>query len=168
MFHASEKGKNLTRCKSDEVKPYTKGFYRTCADEDKKSSAASETFVECVTKRQKCCACMQSIQLTRNTQKAEDKIMVDTRSAGAFGIGGALNFKSGDISGTAAKTSDDRAGRGTEYFRSKKGRKEEDNDSFGSGKYMDRSAQLNATLNSLALMNVAGIIKNSKALSKHH
>ena len=26
---------------------------------------------------------------------------------------------------------------------------------------MDRSAQLNATLNSLALMNVAGIIKNN-------
>lgn len=92
--------------------------------------------------------------------------MVDTRSAGAFGIAGALNFKSGDISGTAAKTSDDRAGRGTEYFR-KNNNEEETNTNFDSNRYMDRSAQLNATLNSLALMNVAGIIKNNKALSKH-
>lgn len=86
--------------------------------------------------------------------------MVDTRSAGAFGIAGALNFKSGDISGTAAKTSDDRAGRGTEYFRKKD--KEEENNQISSNRYMDRSAQLNATLNSLALMNVAGIIKNNR------
>ena len=42
--------------------------------------------------------------------------MVDNRSAGALGIGGGINFKSGDISGTAAKTSDDRASQGTEYF----------------------------------------------------
>lgn len=87
--------------------------------------------------------------------------MVDTRSAGAFGIAGALNFRSGDISGTAAKTADDRASRGTEYYRQNK---EEDDDTgrFSYDSYMDRSAQLNATLNSLALMNVAGIIKNSK------
>ncbi len=87
--------------------------------------------------------------------------MVDTRSAGAFGIAGALNFRSGDISGTAAKTADDRASRGTEYYRQNK----DDDDKmsrFGYDNYMDRSAQLNATLNSLALMNVAGIIKNNK------
>ncbi len=86
--------------------------------------------------------------------------MVDTRSAGAFGIAGALNFKSGDISGTAAKTADDRASRGTEYFR--QNRNNNKNNDFDSGRYMDRSAQLNATLNSLALMNVAGIIKNNR------
>lgn len=84
--------------------------------------------------------------------------MVDTRSAGAFGIAGALNFKSGDISGTAAKTSDDRSYRGTEYFRQEKN----DNNRFGTERYTDRSAQLRATLNSLALMNVAGIIKSNK------
>ncbi len=88
--------------------------------------------------------------------------MVDTRSAGAFGIGGALNFKSGDISGTAAKTADDRASRGTEYFRNKKNKDDEQGDYSGSDRFMDRSAQLHATLNSLALMNVAGIIKNNK------
>ena len=42
--------------------------------------------------------------------------MVDNRSAGFFGIGGAFNFKSGDISGTAAKLSDDKMGQGGEYF----------------------------------------------------
>ena len=90
--------------------------------------------------------------------------MVDTRSAGAFGIAGALNFRSGDISGTAAKTADDSASRGTEYYRHNKD--EDDNaNRFGFDNYMDRSAQLNATLNSLALMNVAGIIKNNKMYS---
>jgi len=90
--------------------------------------------------------------------------MVDTRSAGAFGIGGALNFKSGDISGTAAKTSDDRSGRGTEYYRTDNEDKEKTNDTFRSGRYTDRSAQLHATLNSLALMNVAGIINKRRTL----
>lgn len=99
-----------------------------------------------------------------NTHNAEDNIMVDTRSAGAFGIAGALNFKSGDISGTAAKTADDRASRGTEYYRTRKNKDEDDNNGFDNNRYMDRSAQLNATLNSLALMNVAGIIKNNRAL----
>ncbi len=90
--------------------------------------------------------------------------MVDTRSAGAFGIGGALNFKSGDISGTAAKTADDRASRGTEYFRSKKNNDDDENGLSDTGRYMDRSAQLHATLNSLALMNVAGIIKSNEPI----
>ena len=36
--------------------------------------------------------------------------MVDNRSAGFFGVGGAFNFKSGDISGTAARTQDDKMG----------------------------------------------------------
>ena len=40
--------------------------------------------------------------------------MVDNRSAGFFGIGGSFNFKSGDISGTAAKTADDRQSNGTD------------------------------------------------------
>ncbi len=92
--------------------------------------------------------------------------MVDTRSAGAFGIAGALNFRSGDISGTVAKTADDRASRGTEYYRQNKD--EDDNaNRFGFDNYMDRSAQLHATLNSLALMNVAGIIKNNNLMKRN-
>ena len=84
--------------------------------------------------------------------------MVDNRAAGFYGVAGAFNFKSGDISGTAAKTSDDRASQGTEY-----GRVEtpEDQQAVNGNKYIDNSAQLNATLNSLAMMNVASVI-NSK------
>ena len=80
--------------------------------------------------------------------------MVDNRSAGFFGIGGSFNFKGGDISGTAAKTQDDKMGQGGEYFAQQK--REEDEENQDSQKYTDRSAVLRATLNSLAMMNEIG------------
>ena len=83
--------------------------------------------------------------------------MVDNRAAGFYGVAGAFNFKSGDISGTAAKTSDDRSSQGTEYGRIDYGEEE----AVNTNKYIDNSAQLNATLNSLAMLNVASVI-NSK------
>ena len=86
--------------------------------------------------------------------------MVDNRSAGFFGIGGSFNFKSGDISGTAAKTQDDRQSPGMEYFQ--QGVPSEDAPAFNDSHFVDRSAQLNATLNSLAMMNVANIINKNK------
>ena len=86
--------------------------------------------------------------------------MVDNRSAGLFGIGGSFNFKSGDISGTAAKTQDDKMGQGGEYFAQQK--REEDEENQDSQKYTDRSAVLRATLNSLAMMNVANVINARK------
>ena len=86
--------------------------------------------------------------------------MVDNRSAGFFGIGGSFNFKSGDISGTAAKTQDDIMGQGGEYFAQQ--RREDDDENQDSQKYTDRSAQLRATLNSLAMMNVANVINARK------
>jgi len=79
--------------------------------------------------------------------------MVDNRAAGFYGIGGAFNFKSGDISGTAARTQDD-------YFA--QGRREDDEDGEQKNKYMDQSAVLRATLNSLAMMNVANVINARK------
>lgn len=85
--------------------------------------------------------------------------MVDNRSAGFFGIGGAFNFKSGDISGTAAKLSDDKMGQGGEYF-SQRGNQEEAQSQ--SNQYMDQSAVLRATLNSLAMMNVANVLNAKK------
>lgn len=85
--------------------------------------------------------------------------MVDNRSAGFFGIGGGFNFKSGDISGTAAKTADDRQSPGMDYFQQEM---QEDGQQFTESQFVDRSAQLNATLNSLAMMNVANIIKKKK------
>ena len=91
--------------------------------------------------------------------------MVDNRSAGFFGIGGSFNFKSGDISGTAAETQDDKMGQGGEYFSKRK--KDDEEESKDSEKYTDRSAVLRATLNSLAMMNVANVInERRKALSQ--
>lgn len=90
--------------------------------------------------------------------------MVDNRSAGFFGIGGAFNFKSGDISGTAARTQDDKMGQGGEYFAQQQN--EEENQEQGHDKYMDRSAVLRATLNSLAMMNVANVINAKKIEAK--
>ncbi len=93
--------------------------------------------------------------------------MVDNRSAGFFGIGGAFNFKSGDISGTAARTQDDKMGQGGEYFA--QGRREDDEEGNDSEKYTDRSAVLRATLNSLAMMNVADVINaRKKALEEQN
>lgn len=84
--------------------------------------------------------------------------MVDNRSAGVLGIGGGINFKSGDISGTAAKTSDDRASQGTEYFLQDANEEQlQQNDGF-----VDRSMQLRASLNSLALLNVVSVLRNKK------
>ena len=86
--------------------------------------------------------------------------MVDNRSAGFFGIGGSFNFKSGDISGTAARTQDDKMGQGNEYFAQQK--REDEDENQDSEKYTDRSAVLRATLNSLAMMNVANVINARK------
>lgn len=84
--------------------------------------------------------------------------MVDNRSAGALGIGGGINFKSGDISGTAAKTSDDRASQGTEYFM-QEGEEQQDG---RHQPFVDRSMQLRASLNSLALLNVVSVLQNKR------
>lgn len=85
--------------------------------------------------------------------------MVDNRSAGFYGIGGSFNFKSGDISGTAAKTQDDKMGQGGEYFAQQK---REEDEAQEQNRYMDQSAVLRATLNSLAMMNVADVINAKK------
>ena len=90
--------------------------------------------------------------------------MVDNRAAGFYGIGGAFNFNSGDISGTAAKTQDDKMGQGGEYFAQQAG--EEFDETQENSKYTDRSAVLRATLNSLAMMNVANVINSRKIEAK--
>lgn len=84
--------------------------------------------------------------------------MVDNRSSGALGISGSFNFKPNDASGSANKMSDEKMGQGSEYAMLT-GEQEEmrPDESF-----VDRSAQLKATLNSLAMVNVAGILKNIK------
>ena len=84
--------------------------------------------------------------------------MVDNRTSGYFGIGGAFNFKSGDISGTAAKTADDRQSPGMEYFQQQQKHQPQQEQEPA----VDRSAQLNATLNSLAMNNIATILQKQK------
>ena len=84
--------------------------------------------------------------------------MVDNRTSGYFGIGGAFNFKSGDISGTAAKTADDRQSPGMEYFQQQQKHQPQGEQQSA----VDRSAQLNATLSSLAMNNIATILQKQK------
>ena len=89
--------------------------------------------------------------------------MVDNRSAGFYGIGGSFNFKSGDPSGTAAKMSQEKYGSEAMYLPPPEG--EEDGDNFYNQPYVDRSALLRATLNSLAMSNVAAVL-NSRTRKK--
>ena len=86
--------------------------------------------------------------------------MVDNRNAGFFGIGGAFNFKSGDASGTAAKMSQEKYGSEAMYLPPVEG--EENGDPFYNQPFVDRSALLRATLNSLAMNNVASVINSRK------
>ncbi len=86
--------------------------------------------------------------------------MVDNRSAGFYGIGGAFNFKSGDPSGTAAKMSQDKYGSEAMYLPPPEG--EEEGDNFYNQPFVDRSALLRATLNSLAMSNVASVLNSKK------
>lgn len=86
--------------------------------------------------------------------------MVDNRNAGFFGIGGAFNFKSGDASGTAAKMSQEKYGSEAMYL--PPAEDEEGADNFYNQPFVDRSALLRATLNSLAMNNVASVLNSKK------
>ena len=86
--------------------------------------------------------------------------MVDNRAAGFYGIGGAFNFKSGDPSGTAAKMSQEKYGSEAMYLPPLE--EEEGDESMYNQPYVDRSALLRATLNSLAMNNVAGVLNANK------
>ncbi len=82
--------------------------------------------------------------------------MVDNRSTGFFGLTGGFNFKSGDASGMANKTQDEKMGQGGEYFaQGNQEPEEERRDTI----FVDRSAQLRGTLDSLALLNASRIKK---------
>lgn len=86
--------------------------------------------------------------------------MVDNRSAGFYGIGGSFNFKSGDPSGTAAKLSQEKYGSEAMYMPPEEG--EEGDENYYNQPYVDRSALLRATLNSLAMTNVASVLNANK------
>ncbi len=79
--------------------------------------------------------------------------MVDNRGVSPIP---SFNFKSGDASGMANKMSDEKMGQGGEYFASEMEQEEEDN--FQQNVYQDRSAQLRASLDSLAMANAGSIM----------
>lgn len=85
--------------------------------------------------------------------------MVDNRGVTPVS---SFNFKSGDISGTAAKTSEEKNGQGGEYFAQEMQEEETEQETKS---YQDRSAQLRASLDSLALAN-AGSMMIMKTLKK--
>ena len=89
--------------------------------------------------------------------------MVDNRSAGFFGIGGSFNFKSGDPSGTAAKMSQEKYGSEAMYLPPAEG---EEMEGYYEQPYVDRSALLRATLNSLAMSNVASVLNSKRHKTK--
>ena len=88
--------------------------------------------------------------------------MVDNRSAGFYGIGGSFNFKSGDPSGTAAKMSQEKYGSEAMYLPPAEGEMEE----YYEQPFVDRSALLRATLNSLAMSNVASVLNSKRHKTK--
>lgn len=85
--------------------------------------------------------------------------MVDNR--GITPVTSGFNFKSGDISGTAAKTSEEKMGQGGEYFAQEVEEETKPDSQF----FQDRSAQLRASLDSLAVAN-AGALRLKKMLEE--
>lgn len=81
--------------------------------------------------------------------------MVDNRSTGFYGVG-SFNFKSGDASGMANAMSDEKMGQGGEYFAQEENQEEEN---LNQNNFVDRSAQLKGSLDSLALLNAANITR---------
>ena len=92
--------------------------------------------------------------------------MVDNRAAGFYGIGGAFNFKSGDPSGTAAKMSQEKYGSEAMYMAPAE--EEENSENMYNQQYVDRSALLRATLNSLAMSNVASVLNSKRHKKKNN
>lgn len=84
--------------------------------------------------------------------------MVDNRSAGFYGIAG--GFRGSDAQ--AASLSREKYGQGADYFAADQ---QEEQPEEQQSPFVDRGSLLTATLNSLAMFNIANILKN-KTLSK--
>ena len=84
--------------------------------------------------------------------------MVDNSSSfknvGTSGI----NFK--DAQSNAGKLNDEKMGSEAQYFAQEQSEDDNEENSEQNIPYVDRSAQLNASLNSLAMMNVIKVLKD--------
>lgn len=75
-----------------------------------------------------------------------------------------INFK--DAQSNAGKLSDEKMGSEAQYFAQNEDEEETSEQPEPKQPYVDRSAQLNASLNSLAMMNVIKVLKKSKKKEK--
>ena len=78
--------------------------------------------------------------------------MVDNRGVAPIS---SFNFKAGDASGMANKMSEEKNGQGGEYFAQEM---YEENQEEQTNQYQDRSAQLRASLDSLAMVNAGSMM----------
>lgn len=91
--------------------------------------------------------------------------MVDNSSSFKnVGISG-INFK--DAQSNAGKLSDEKMGSEAQYFAQNEDEEENIEQPEQKQPYVDRSAQLNASLNSLAMMNVIKVLKKDKNKEKY-
>jgi len=95
--------------------------------------------------------------------------MADDKS---FGGGKFISFKSGDFSGSTAGIPDKKRSRDQQYFQNNENEEEKPKEAAPSD-FVDNSSHLRATLNSLAILNVANIIrkdthsKNTEKITGH-
>jgi hypothetical protein len=88
--------------------------------------------------------------------------MSEGRSSGFSSQGGGyINFKGNDHSGMVTGIPDKRRSKDQDAEKETDENKNNENE-FKESEFVDRSAQLRASLNSLAMINVAGIIKKKK------
>jgi len=84
--------------------------------------------------------------------------MPDDRSSGSFGSSGYIRFSGIDGSGRVPGLLDKKRSK-DQHPQPEKDDKD-DKKEFKSSEFVDRSAQIRATLNSLAMLNVADVLKN--------
>lgn len=90
--------------------------------------------------------------------------MVDNSSSFRnVGVSG-INFK--DAQSNTGKLSDEKMGSEAQYFAQEQSEEDNEENNEQNAPYVDRSAQLNASLNSLAMMNVINVLKKGKDREK--
>ncbi|MDD3013126.1 MAG: hypothetical protein PHC34_05430 [Candidatus Gastranaerophilales bacterium] len=85
--------------------------------------------------------------------------MPDDRPSGLSGSSGYIRFNGMDNSGIIPGIPDKKRSR-DQHQQSDEDKNKENKDELKSSEYVDRSAQLSATLDSLAMLNVADVLKN--------
>jgi len=85
--------------------------------------------------------------------------MPDDRSSGLLGGSGYIRINGMDNAGIIPGIPDKKRSK-DQRQQSDEDKKKENNEEFKNSEYVDRSAQLSATLNSLAMLNVADVLKN--------